>query len=284
MARKIQFKRGTAASWTSTNPTLAVGELGLETDTGKIKIGDGVTAWSSRPYIDAAAVAHIADAADAHDASAISNVPAGGLVATDVQAALNELDTEKLAAATLTTDGDLLTRAAGAPARITRASLAADSAFSSRLLPVAEGTVGQVPTVTDDDPYTIGWGTGGGSGDGMVYFGVACSDETTALTTGAAKVTFRMPFAMTVSSVRANLATASSSGLVTVDINTDGVTMLSTKLSIDANERTSTTAATAAVISVDDLTDDSEMTIDLDAAGTNAKGLKVWLIGQRVIA
>jgi hypothetical protein len=156
--------------------------------------------------------------------------------------------------------------------------------LSSRLLPAAEGTVGQVPTVTDDDPYTIGWGTGGGSGDGMVYFGVACSDETTALTTGAAKVTFRMPFAMTVSSVRANLATASSSGLVTVDINTDGVTMLTTKLSIDANERTSTTAATAAVISVDDLTDDSEMTIDLDAAGTNAKGLKVWLIGQRVIA
>jgi hypothetical protein len=117
-----------------------------------------------------------------------------------------------------------------------------------------------------------------------VYFGVACSDETTALTPGTAKVTFRMPFAMTVSAVRANVATASSSGLVTVDINTDGVTMLSTKLSIDASERTSATAATAAVISVPNLIDDSEMTIDLDAAGTNAKGLKVWLIGQRVIA
>ena len=95
MARKIQFKRGTAASWTSTDPTLAIGELGLETDTGKMKIGDGVTAWSARPYIDAAAVAHIADSSAAHAASAVASTPAGSLAATDVQAALNELDTEK---------------------------------------------------------------------------------------------------------------------------------------------------------------------------------------------
>jgi len=95
MARKIQFRRGTAASWTSTDPTLAIGELGLETDTGKIKIGDGVTAWSARPYIDAAALAHIADTSAAHAAASIASTPAGTLAATDVQAALNELDTEK---------------------------------------------------------------------------------------------------------------------------------------------------------------------------------------------
>lgn len=95
MARKIQFRRGTAASWTSTDPTLAIGELGLETDTGKMKIGDGVTAWSARPYIDAAAVAHIAASAGAHAAAAIANTPAGTIAATTVQGALNELDTEK---------------------------------------------------------------------------------------------------------------------------------------------------------------------------------------------
>lgn len=95
MARKIQFRRGTAASWTSTDPTLAISELGLETDTGKIKIGDGVTAWSARPYIDAAALAHIADTSAAHAAASIASTPAGTLAATDVQAALNELDTEK---------------------------------------------------------------------------------------------------------------------------------------------------------------------------------------------
>jgi hypothetical protein len=47
---RIQFRRGTAAEWTSANPTLAVGELGFETDTSKFKIGDGATAWTSLAY------------------------------------------------------------------------------------------------------------------------------------------------------------------------------------------------------------------------------------------
>jgi len=47
---QIQTRRGTAASWTSTNPTLAAGEIGFETDTGKFKIGNGSTAWASLAY------------------------------------------------------------------------------------------------------------------------------------------------------------------------------------------------------------------------------------------
>ena len=50
MAAIIQFKRGLAASWTSVNPTLAVGECGFESDTRKLKIGTGSTAWTSLPY------------------------------------------------------------------------------------------------------------------------------------------------------------------------------------------------------------------------------------------
>ena len=50
MAVRIQFRRDTAANWTSANPTLASGELGLETDTRKFKIGDGTTAWTSLSY------------------------------------------------------------------------------------------------------------------------------------------------------------------------------------------------------------------------------------------
>ena len=50
---QIQVRRGTASSWTSANPTLAAGEWGYETDTGKVKIGDGTTAWNSEPYIGA---------------------------------------------------------------------------------------------------------------------------------------------------------------------------------------------------------------------------------------
>lgn len=51
MAVKIQIRRGTAANWTSTNPTLSVGELAFETDTGKVKVGNGSTAWTSLPYV-----------------------------------------------------------------------------------------------------------------------------------------------------------------------------------------------------------------------------------------
>jgi hypothetical protein len=50
---QIQIRRGTAAQWTSTNPILASGELGAETDTNKIKCGNGSTAWNSLPYIAA---------------------------------------------------------------------------------------------------------------------------------------------------------------------------------------------------------------------------------------
>jgi len=47
---QIQMRRDTAANWTSTNPTLAAGEWGFETDTGLTKIGNGSTAWTSLAY------------------------------------------------------------------------------------------------------------------------------------------------------------------------------------------------------------------------------------------
>lgn len=56
---QIQLRRGTAAQWTSTNPTLAAGEQGFETDTGKMKIGDGSTAWTGLSYLGAGTVTSI---------------------------------------------------------------------------------------------------------------------------------------------------------------------------------------------------------------------------------
>ena len=50
MADQIQLRRDTAANWTSSNPTLASGEFGLETDTDQFKVGDGTTAWTSLGY------------------------------------------------------------------------------------------------------------------------------------------------------------------------------------------------------------------------------------------
>lgn len=124
----------------------------------------------------------------------------------------------------------------------------------------------------------------GGSFVGMpVEIQLACSDETTAITAGTAKATFRMPYAMTLTAVRSSVTTAPTGSTLIVDINEGGTSVLSTKLSIDASEKTSTTAATAAVISDSTLADDAEITIDFDQIGSTiaGAGVKVTLIGTR---
>ena len=117
-------------------------------------------------------------------------------------------------------------------------------------------------------------------------FMMACSDETTALTAGTNKVKFRMPYAFTVTEVRASLSTAGTGAqLVTVDINESGTSILSTKITIDATETTSVTAATVPVISDASLADDAEMTVDIDLTDTGgvSKGLKVSIIGHKTV-
>jgi Major tropism determinant N-terminal domain/Collagen triple helix repeat (20 copies) len=50
MPFRLQQRRDTAANWTSNNPTLAAGEIGIETNTSRLKIGDGTTAWTALAY------------------------------------------------------------------------------------------------------------------------------------------------------------------------------------------------------------------------------------------
>ena len=115
---------------------------------------------------------------------------------------------------------------------------------------------------------------------------VAASDETTALTVADDKVTFRMPYALTlnagIAGVRASLTTAgTTSGVTTIDIEQGGSSILSTLLTIDYGEKTSYTAATPVVVGTTALTDNSEMTINVDvlSGGATEAGLKIQLIG-----
>lgn len=111
----------------------------------------------------------------------------------------------------------------------------------------------------------------------------AVSDETTALTAGVNKIKFRMPYAMTLTSVRASVNTAQTSGsILTIDVNENGPSILGTKLTIDNGETTSTTAATPHTINDPNLLDDAEISIDIDQVGTGATGLKITLKGTRV--
>lgn len=66
----IKLRRGTASQWTTANPVLAAGEIGLETNTNRTKYGDGTTAWSALPY-------SVADASGTSsvDWSAVLNKP-----------------------------------------------------------------------------------------------------------------------------------------------------------------------------------------------------------------
>ena len=50
MAVQIQLRNDVAANWTSSDPILAQAELGIESDTGRIKLGDGVSSWSELSY------------------------------------------------------------------------------------------------------------------------------------------------------------------------------------------------------------------------------------------
>lgn len=113
---------------------------------------------------------------------------------------------------------------------------------------------------------------------------IPVGDETSNHSVGTAKVTFRMPYAFKVSAVRASCTTAPTGATLIFDINEAGASILSTKLSIDISEKTSTTAASAAVISDADLADDAEITVDIDQVGSTITGAggKVYLIGNRV--
>lgn len=125
------------------------------------------------------------------------------------------------------------------------------------------------------------WAAPGTSGTPFEY-AVAVSDETTALTTGTAKISFYFPVAVNITGVSIGLSAQSTSGVVTADVNKNGSTIFSTNPSVDANENTSHTG-TAAVLSTSptafSVTD--KVTVDIDAAGTGAKGLKVSFTGTR---
>ena len=83
---------------------------------------------------------------------------------------------------------------------------------------------------------------------------------------------FRMPWAGTITDVRAAVGVASDTGPIVIDVNKEGGSLLGTKLSIDEAELTSTTATTPHTISQQLMSDDALVTFDVDSAGANAEG------------
>lgn len=158
----------------------------------------------------------------------------------------------------LTTKGDLLTRNTVGHAR-----LALGAEYLS--LMVAPTTLGSPTGLYWGRPMTV------------EYFAVP---SLTAVLTVATNVAYhRLGRPMTALQVRASLLTASTSGDVVIDILMNGVSILSTKITIEANELTSVGAAAQPVISIPTLTDDAAISISVLNAGTNARGLVVSIFG-----
>lgn len=108
----------------------------------------------------------------------------------------------------------------------------------------------------------------------------SCSDRVTPLVATTNVMSWPVPFNLTVSEVQAYVVTPNTSGnKVTVDINKNGTTILSTKLTIDNNEQNSATAAVPAVISTALFAKGDEISIDIDDVGAGvASGLIVTLV------
>ncbi len=201
-------------------------------------VGTGTDVQAVLEELDNGIADHLADTTDAHAGTAITNTPAGNVAATTVQGAINELDSEKTTAA----------------AALTAAQT--EIADQKRTLEIL---------VSDPN----------GS----------------AITTGDGKAYVRIPTLLNghnLVSCGACLSTVSSSGVPTVQLRrmrlTNATTqsaadMLSTKLTIDASEFDSKDATNAAVIdtSNDDVQTGDQINIDIDVAGTGAKGLIVTL-------
>lgn len=97
------------------------------------------------------------------------------------------------------------------------------------------------------------------------------------ITTGTDKDSLVMPYAMTVTNVYASLTTGPTGSVATFDINEAGTSIISTKITIDASETSSQTAATAAVISDSAIAKGSKLSFDIDGVGSTTPGNGVHL-------
>jgi hypothetical protein len=150
-----------------------------------------------------------------------------------------------------------------------------------------------LPNVSEDDKVEIDIETAGtGAAGAKIYIlgtrvitesnpvdiMLAVSDETTAITSGAGKITMYAPYAFTLSEVKTSLTTSGST-TTSVDVNLNGssVFVLGSPISISSGSNT----ANSTSIATSSFAEDDRITIDIDAAGTDATGLKVYLLGTR---
>ena len=149
MASKIQIRRDTAANWTSADPTLSTGELGLETDTRKLKSGDGATAWTSLAYYTLGTAGYAAYADTTANFTGTlqeggSNVVTAGDLGTNVATFLGTPSSSNLASAVTDETGSGALAFATSPTLVTPVLGTPSSGTATNLtgLPLTTGVTG----------------------------------------------------------------------------------------------------------------------------------------------
>lgn len=257
--RTIQLQRDTAANWTSANTLLAEGELGLEMDTRKAKIGDWVTNWNSLSYafswvgggdmLKSDNLSWLADYAVARSNMGLGSLATQSGTFSWSSSWTNTWDEPN---ASLTVEGivELATTA--------EINTGTDT---TRAMPVDQ-FVASTRNVRYFDIYAIEKATDNAVGNNIAW-------------------AFECPFTWTITEIGAYVETAWVTWASVWDVNKNGTTIMTTnKLSIDTAEVSTRTAATAPTLTTTAITAGDLITIDTDSLSTTKpKGLhvRIWI-------
>lgn len=281
LASALTDKTGTGVNVFATTPTLVTPVLGVATATSINKVA--LTAPATSATLTLA------------DGSTLATSGANSITLTSTGATNVTLPTTGTLA-TLAGNEALSNKTLTAPKFVDLGFIADANGNELIIMDTVTSAVNEVTianAAATNDPTTSA--TGGDSnighrfipkGTGSFYgtqevMVVAISDETTSITTGASKVTFHMPYAFNLMKVKAGLTTTSSSGNPIFDLNDDTVSVFSTRVQVDAGTTFSDSSGTPSALTSTPLAiaSGSVMTIDIDTAGTGAKGAKIYLIG-----
>ena len=247
---QIQLRGDSASNWTSANPVLADREIGLETDTKKLKIGNGSLSWNSLDYFVETPIltgGTNVNITNDYEINLDSNININTLTATTVS---------------VNSGGSAIFRSSGFRNTFGTTTLSNDRTI---VLPDKSGTVAMttdIPSIPTTFPYDLV---------------VAASDELSQITSGTSKITFISPAAFTLSEVTASLTTSGST-TTTIDVNYNGSSVFATPISLASGIFYGTTATTTTSIARY-----GRFTVDFDAVGTGAAGVKVTLSGTRTL-
>ena len=293
LAGLIQLRSDTAANWTSSNPTLAVAELGVETDTLRTKIGDGSTAWTSLAY---SPILHLITQLDTGIKTGADAKLVTGTAGSAEQYLTWNADGDAVGTSAIIANGDTAANlTSGNPVLAAREIMVetdtlkfkigdGSTAWNSLAYGYDTASASDVNTGTNATKAVTSDALAG-SNFGISYVQVVAVEYTTDTATGNGKAYFHIPPAlngMNLIYVHGEVITAGTTGTTDIQIanETQANDMLSTKLTIDSGETGSDTAAAAAVIdtSNDHVATNDRLRIDIDAVSTTAaKGLIVTM-------